>query len=61
MLISTNSWAQKNGIIIGNITDAYTLGDLSGVTISMEGGEQTVISDSNGNYKLSVVDRQLQC
>ena len=54
MLISSNSWAQKNGIVIGKVTDAYTLGNLAGVTISVEGGTQAVVTDSAGNYKLTL-------
>ncbi|MEO6819749.1 MAG: TonB-dependent receptor, partial [Ginsengibacter sp.] len=54
MLISSNTWAQKNGIIIGTVTDAYTLQVIPSATITIEGGTQSVISDSNGNYKLTM-------
>ena len=53
-LISMGSLAQKNGVIIGTVTDAYTLSALPGVTIKIDGTDDAAITDSNGNYKLNI-------
>ena len=52
-LSNLDSSAQKNGVIIGTVTDAYTLSALPGVTITIEGAGDAV-TDSNGNYKLTI-------
>lgn len=44
--------AQKRGVIVGTVTDQFTMEALPGVTITMGNGMGTTITDSLGNYKL---------
>ena len=54
VLISLSVSAQKNGVIIGTVTDLYTLQPLPGVTLKIEGSGKATITDSLGNYKLTI-------
>ena len=54
VLSSSNLLAQKNGVIIGTVTDLYTLEALPGVTIKIEGTTNATVTDSLGNYKLTL-------
>ncbi|MEO6844304.1 MAG: carboxypeptidase-like regulatory domain-containing protein [Ginsengibacter sp.] len=54
LLSSLNILAQKNGVIIGTVTDLYTLGALQGVTIKIDGATNATVTDSLGNYKLTI-------
>lgn len=51
-LFSEKALGQDRGVIYGNVTDKYTQSVISGATISIEGTNKGVISDSEGNYKL---------
>lgn len=53
-LFASKSYAQKNGIVMGHVKDMYTLESIVGATITIEGFESATVTDSNGNYKLTL-------
>jgi outer membrane receptor for ferrienterochelin and colicin len=53
-LISFNTIAQTNGVIVGNIRDINTKETIPGATINVEGTDFNTVSDIDGNYKLTI-------
>jgi len=54
-LISSFLFAQKNGIVSGRILDQATGETMIGATVQVDGTDMGVITDIEGNYKLSLV------
>ncbi|MEO8961125.1 MAG: TonB-dependent receptor [Ginsengibacter sp.] len=54
VLSSLITSAQKNGVIIGTVTDLYNLEALPGVTIKIDGAANAILTDSLGNFKLTI-------
>ncbi len=53
-VLSLSAFAQKNGVIMGNIRDINTKEVIPGATLRVEGNKATTVSDADGNYKLSI-------
>lgn len=48
-IISFNLFAQREGVIIGNVKDMYTLQSIPGVSIEISGLQGGTVTDSVGN------------
>jgi outer membrane receptor for ferrienterochelin and colicin len=54
LLFNLQTFAQKNGVIIGTVKDLNTQESLPGVTISIEGTSFNAVTDVNGNFKFTL-------
>src|SRR5690606_42041718 len=53
-LFNLSVYAQRNGVIVGNVRDVNTKESIPGATIVVEGTEYSTVSDIDGSYKLSI-------
>lgn len=54
IFLSLNTFAQTNGVIVGNVRDINTKETIPGATIKVEGTDFNTVSDLDGNYKLTI-------
>jgi outer membrane receptor for ferrienterochelin and colicin len=54
LLFNLQTFAQKNGVIIGTVKDLNTKESLPGVAVSIEGTSFNAVTDVNGSFKFTI-------